>query len=105
MTKTIIAVTACYMYFWCLNSSTYTIYNLREIPVSADDFCVYSLGYCITFCPPANVSVYFILVDGESKKFEFVLTGRLPVSGDIVLPGVYVTCILTVLMLRDRTIT
>ena len=85
MTKTIIAVTACYMYFWCLNSSTYTIYNLRGYPlVLMMSVYIRSILYYIR---PARERVcLLILVDGESKKFEFVLTGRLPMAVTLFCP-------------------
>ena len=85
MTKTIIAVTACYMYFWCLNSSTYTIYNLRGYPLVLM-ISVYIRSILYYILPARERVCLFILVDGESKKFEFVLTGRLPIAATLFCP-------------------
>ena len=50
-----------------------------------------------------NVSVY-LYWSGESRKIRICPNPTVACSGGIVLPGVYVTCILTVLIFRDKTL-
>ena len=75
----------------------------RRYSLSAVDLYRYSLD---TICPRSRLFIY--TGRGRIGKFEFVLTRRLHVAATLFFPEFtcsYITCILTVLILRDKTTT
>ena len=76
---------------------------IAEIPVSAVDFCEYSLNTVPYSCRP-RTCLFFLYWSRESRKIRICPNPTVSYS-DIVLPGVYITFILTILILRDKTTT